>query len=67
MRSMLKRLQTLEKHTKRCRRVIFRFHLNDGRVVEDSAMNALPEPSEFAEDNSILPRFLRSRPIPMSA
>ena len=34
MRSMLKRLQTLEKHTKRCRRVIFRFHLNDGRVVE---------------------------------
>ena len=49
MRSMLKRLQTLEKHTKRCRRVIFRFHLNDGRVV-DSAMNALPEPSEFADD-----------------
>ena len=25
MRSMLKRLQTLEKHTKRCRRVIARF------------------------------------------
>jgi hypothetical protein len=53
MRSMLKRLQTLEKHTKRCRRVIFRFHLNDGRVV-DSAMNALPEPSEFADDSIFL-------------
>ena len=51
MRSMLKRLQTLEKHTKRCRRV--RFHLNDGRVV-DSAMNALPEPSEFADDSIFL-------------
>ena len=53
MRSMMKRLHTLEKHTKRCRRVIFRFHLNDGRVV-DSAMNALPEPSEFADDSIFL-------------
>ena len=49
MRAAMRRLQRLENKKKRDRRVIFRFHLNDGRVV-DSANNELPETSQWAED-----------------
>ena len=49
MRAAMRRLQRLENKKKRDRRVIFRFHLNDGRVV-DSAKNELPETSQLAKD-----------------
>lgn len=49
MRAVMRRLQQLENKKKRNRRVIFRFHLSDGRVV-DSAKNELPETSQLAED-----------------
>ena len=46
MRAAMRRLQRLENKKKRDRRVVFRFHLNDGRVV-DSAKNELPETSHW--------------------
>ena len=48
-KAAMRRLQRLENKKQRDRRVIFRFHLNDGHVV-NFAMNELPEPSELAED-----------------
>ena len=49
MRAAMRRLQRLETKKKRDRRVIFRFQLSDGRVV-DSAKNELPETSQLAKD-----------------
>ena len=51
MRSAMRRLQQLENKKKRDRRVVFEFHLNDGRVV-NCAKNELPETAQLAEDIS---------------
>jgi hypothetical protein len=49
MKTAMRRLQRLEKKRRQDRRVIFRFHLNDGRVV-DSDMNEIPETSKSAKN-----------------
>jgi hypothetical protein len=49
MKAAMGRLKRLEKKRRQDRRVIFRFHLHDGRVV-DSALNELPQASKLAED-----------------
>ena len=48
MKAAMQRLQRLEKR-RQDRRVIFRFHLDDGRVV-DSGMNEIPDTSNSTKD-----------------